>query len=408
MQPEIEFQTVQSTQEFVAADGTVRVLRSVSEVESVREFWSAIPGSRDSDINIFLLEGLRNKSEAAQPLVLVLYRGGKPAVLMAGKIARREFAFRVGYFRVFKRMCNVLTIPYGGLRGEVSSEDCRKLVGEIIKCLKNGEADVAVFQYVSTDSVLFRFAKSEPGFLLRDHFTPFQPHRKRKLPNSVEQLYAGSSQGSKQLRRVAKKLSNEFSGQVRVDRFETVADLDRTLAVVEEIAKKTWQRKVSNIGFNIKDASLMRSFKAAAAGGHLRVYTLYLGEKPCAFWIGAVYHRIFYSDYLGYDPAYARHSPGTYLLSRIMEEFCSEGVEEIDFGFSDEEYKRRFGDILWQDATVHMFAPSFTGLTLNTMKVITALLHEAPKAFLKRAKLYDNTRMAWRKMALILTPSPKQ
>lgn len=380
-----------------SVDGTVKVLRSAPEVESVREFWSSNPGTRDSDIDIFL-DGLGSNPEALQPRVLALYRGGKPAVLLAGKVVRTELAFRVGYFRLFKRMAKVMTIPYGGLRGEASSEDCRKLVREIIKCLGDGEADVAVLQYVNADSTLCRCAKSEPKFLFRDHFTPLRPHRKRTLPPSIEKLHAESSQGGKQFRRVAKKLSNEFPGQVKVDRFGALADLDRTLAVVEEIARKTWQRKASSIGFNIKDAALLGLLKKQAEGGHLRVYTLYLGGKPCAFWIGAVYQRTFISDFLGYDPDYSRLSPGTYLLSQIMEELCSQGVEEIDFGFSDEEYKKRFGNVLWQDTTVHLFAPSPMGLTLSAMKMITALLNETARAVLKRTNLYQNAKMAWRKI----------
>ena len=403
-QTQLKIQVALAAQEPGAVDGSVRILRSAAEVEAVREFWSSSPGTRDSDIDIFL-GGLHNGSEDLQPRVLVLYRGGEPVVLMAGKISRRKFTFRIGYFRLFNPMVNVMTIPYGGLRGQASSEDCRKLVQEIIKCLKRGEADVAVLQYVDADSTLFRSAKSEPKFLLCDHFTPRRPHRKRTLPSSIEQLYVESSQGGKQFRRVAKKLSNEFSGQVRVDRFEALADLDRTLSVVEEIAKKTWQRNASSIGFNIKDAPLLEALKTEAEGGHLRIYTLHLGGIPVAFWIGAVYQRTFFSDFLGYDPDYARFSPGTYLLSQMMEEFCAQGVEDIDFGFSDEEYKRRFGNVLWQDTTVHVFAPSPMGLALSSMRMITALVNEGARALLKRTNLYQNAKVAWRKMAIVISPS---
>jgi len=382
-----------------AVDGDVRILRSVSEIESVREFWSTSPGTRDSDIDIFFLGRGQDNTDTAQPRVLALYRAGRPVALIAGKIVRREFTFRLGYFRLFKRMANVLTIPYGGLRGEASPDDCRKIVCEITKCLRNGEADVALIQYVDADSPLFRCAKTEPKFLFRDHFTPLRPHRKRTLPRSIDLLYAESSQGSKQFRRVAKKLSHEFPGQVRVERFEAPGDLRRTLTVVEEIAQKTWQRKASTIGFNIKDTMLLEVLKTEAEGGHLRVYTLYLAEKPCAFWIGAVYQQTFFSDFLGYDPEYARYSPGTYLLSQIMEELCSQGVEEIDFGFSDEEYKKRFGNVVWQDTNVHVYAPSLEGLMLSAMRMITVLPNEAARAFLKRTNLYQKAKSVWRKLA---------
>ena len=377
----------------------VRILRSEAEIESVREFWSSTPETRDSDFDIFFLERHRNRSETLHPLVLALYSGGTPSALLIGKIVRREFVFRIGYFRLGRVMANVLTIPYGGLRGDGSEENCSKFVREIQACLKNGEADVALFQYVAADSALFRCAKRQPDILSRDHVTPLRPHRKRKLPASADKIYAGSSQGGKQFRRVANMLANEFAGEIRVDRLRTADDLDRTLAVVEEVAKKTWQRKISSIGFNPNDTTLMDVLKTEADGGHLRVYTLYLRDKPCAFWIGVVYQRTFISDFLGYDPDFADYSPGTYLLSQMMEDFCSEGVEEIDFGFSDEEYKKRFGNVMWQDTNVHIFAQTMTGITLNAMRTLTVLPQEAARTFLKRTNLYQKAKSAWRKLA---------
>jgi|SRR5665213_446174 len=398
-QTQADIQASLTVQDFDAVDGVVRILRSAAEIETVHRFWSSTPGTRDSDIDIFFPEDQRRDPAVLQPRVLVLLRNGNPVALLIGKIVRREFVFRVGYFRLGKVMANVLTIPYGGLRGEESPENCKRFLREIQACLKLGEADVALFQYVNADSALFRCAKREPNFLSRDYFTPLRPHRKRQLPPSIDKLYVGVAQGGKQFRRVANKLASEFSGEVRVDRFENVADLDRTLAVVEEIAHKTWQRKISNIGFNPRDNSLMDVLKTEARGGHLRVYTLYLRGTPCAFWIGAVYQNTFISDFLGYDPDFANYSPGTFLLSQMMEDFCSQGVQEIDFGFSDEEYKRRFGNVMWQDANVHVFAPTWRGLTLSVMRMITVIPHEAARTFLKWTDLYQKAKRIWRKLA---------
>jgi hypothetical protein len=384
--------------DFGVLDGAVRILRNAAEIEAVRDFWSSTRATRDSDIDVFFPEGQRENPDVLLPRVLVLHRNDKPVALLIGKIVRREFVFRVGYFRLGKVVANVLTIPYGGLRGEESKENCAVFLGAIQSCLQKGEADVALFQYVQADSAMFRCVTREPNSFSRDHFTPLRPHRKRRLPPHADELYAGATHGGKQLRRVSNKLKTEFSGEIRVDRFESVADLDRTLDVVEGIAKKTWQRKISAIGFNLEDASLMDLLRVEARGGHLRVYTLYLRGTPCAFWIGAVYQRTFISDFLGYDPNFADYSPGTYLLSQMMEDFCSQGVEEIDFGFSDEEYKRRFGNVVWEDASVHVFAPNWRGLRLNLMRMITVVPHEAARTFLKRTDLYQKAKKIWRKI----------
>ena len=107
-----------------------------------------------------------------------------------------------------------------------------------------------------------------------------------------------------------------------------MADLDRTLQVVERVAEKTRQRKLSR-GFNT-DAPLLEFFKTQAENGWLRVYTLYLGEEPCALWIGSVYQDSFFSDFLGYDPDYTRYSPGMYLLYQVLLRVC--GVIQNVYG----------------------------------------------------------------------------
>jgi len=386
-----------ATSESGSGSGSVRILRSVEEVQSLREFWCSCSGTLDSDIDVFL--PVRERiPENLRPHVLVLYRAGMPVALLAGRIVRTRFAFRLGWFDLFRPLVNVLTIPCGGLRGQASLENCQELVRAVVKCLKSGEADLAFLARVDADSALFRCVKSEPGFLLRDHFTPLRPHRKRELAGSVDKLHAELSHHErKRFRQIAKKLSGAFPGQVRVERFGSLADLDRTLEAVEEIAKKTWQRTMGR-GFNM-DVSLLETFRRQAERGWLRIWILNLSDKPCAFWIGALYRRTFYNEYIGYDPDYANYSLGTYLFSRIMEEFCSEGVEAIDFGFSDEEYKERFGNVMWRESDLHVFAPRLMGLSLSAMKSITVLLHEPARAFLERTNLIQRVKKIWRKMA---------
>jgi hypothetical protein len=382
-----------TTRETGEHGATVKILRTAEEVESLREFWSSCPGTLDSDIDSFLSTPAPI-TESLRLRVFVLYRGGKPLALMAGTIARQRFVFRIGWLRIFKPLVNVLTI-HGGLRGDAASENCQELVGMILKCLKNREAHLALLPHVEADSVLFRCVKSQPGFFLRDHFTPLRPHYKRELPDSVEKLYTSLSYNSRSIfRRIAKRLSHEFPGQVRVDRFEAITDLDRTLAVVEEIAKKTWQRAMGG-GFHL---DRLEACRMQAERGWLRVYTLYLADKPCGFWIGTLYQRTFFTDYTGYDPDYASHSLGIYLLSRMMEELCSEGVEAIDFSIGEEEYKKRFGNVMWRETDLHIFAPSLIGLSLSATKTITGLLHESTKGFLERTSLIPKAKMVWRKV----------
>ncbi|MGA9143896.1 MAG: GNAT family N-acetyltransferase [Candidatus Acidiferrales bacterium] len=397
MQVALKHKTDCGTPEGACGNQVVRILRSTEEVERVREFWSSCPGTLESDIDVFLAIPT-GTAESPRPCVPVLYRGGEPAALLAGKIVQTKFAFRLGWLSVFRPQVNVLTIR-GGLRGDASLENCRELVRATMACLKDGDASVAFFAHVDPESVFFRYLKAEPGFLFRDHITPIRQHRLRVLPDNVKQMYAELSSNERRgFHRISKKLLEEFHRQVRVDRFDGLLGLDHTLEVVEEIAKKSWQRTMGR-GFSM-DPSLLQTFGTLAQKGWLRVYILFLAEKPCAFWIGARYRGKFYTEYTGYDLAYNSYSPGRHLLSQIMEDCCLEGIEAIDFGSSDEEYKKRFGNVMQPETNLRLFAPSPLGFTLSVRSTITAFLHELTRAFLKRSNLIQRTKQVWRRVSV--------
>ena len=337
----------------------VRTVQSLQEIEALRSVWSSWPGNRDSDVHSFLTF-LRSNPETVRPYVLVLFRGREPDAILVGSIIQRKVAYKIGYFSFWKPTARVMTFSYGGLRGNACLENCTSFVNRIMMSLKDREADLALLDHVDADSPLYACAKRMPDFLLRDHLSPVRPHWIRELPNSVGQLYASLSNSQKKhFRYTAKKLRADFSGRVRIGQFKDLSDLDWVLQDVEEIAKKTWQRQFG-MGFNTSTG--VREFlKTEAQMGWLRVYVLYLADKPCAFWIGAVYQQTFYSDFTGYDPEFTRYSPGLYLLAQMLEEFCSNGVGVFDFGFTDDWYKKRFGNRSRREATVHLFAPTAKG-----------------------------------------------
>jgi CelD/BcsL family acetyltransferase involved in cellulose biosynthesis len=82
----------------------------------------------------------------------------------------------------------------------------------------------------------------------------------------------------------------------------------------------------------------------------------------------------------------------------MMEEFCAEGVEAIDFGPSEEEYKKRFGNVVWLQADVHLFPPHLKGLVLSSMESIAVLLREPARAFLERTSLIQTVKKVWRRV----------
>jgi hypothetical protein len=375
----------------------VGVLRTLPEIEKIRGQWESWPGNRDSDIDVFLTV-CRSSPNVLRPHVLVLFRNGRPSSMLVGRIVDGRFPLKVGYFNLFKPQARAILFSYGGLRGDACPESCAALTREIIKSLVAGEADFALLDHVDIESDLFRYVRHLPGFFFRDHLPSVQHRWIMDLPGSVEALYEHLSYNQRShFRKTVRRLQRSFPGQVRLRCLHRAADLDAILWDVEEIAKKTYQRRLG-VGFNnnpVQTAFL----RFEAEMGWLRTYLVYLGDKPCAYWIGAVYQQRFCSDFTGYDPDYTHHAVGTYILSQMLEELCGEGVRAVDFGWTDSAYKERICNIMKREATLYMFAPTPKGISLSAMRALTSIVHEPLRTLLERMNLIQNAKRVWRKVA---------
>ena len=336
----------------------------MEEVEAIRDVWTSWRWNPNADID-FYLQVLRLRPEIARPHVLVLHRDDAPVAMLIGRLVMSKVEARLGYASLLGTQARTLTFIQGGQAGDMSAENSGLLISEIIRLLRNGEADLADFRFVRTDSPLYQALAQHPGFLMRDRFPQTQPHWKLILPNKVGELYGRfTSKGRKNLRWQAKKLMEEFSGKIMC--FRHPEELDRMFQDVEAVASKTYHRGLG-VGF-VDNAEMRERMQLEAKQGRLRAHVLYLADKPGAFWIGNMCGGRFFSDFLGYDDRWAKYSPGTFLMTKVLEEMCAEHVEEVDFGLGDADYKRRFGNCSWEDASINIFAPSLKGLRINAFR----------------------------------------
>ena len=71
---------------------------------------------------------------------------------------------------------------------------------------------------------------------------------------------------------------------------------------------------------------------------------LYAGSEPVAISLDLQAGHILAGWIIGYDPEYARYSPGALMQVAQIEESRRRGVEIIDFGYGDTAQKREFGN----------------------------------------------------------------
>jgi hypothetical protein len=380
----------------------VRVFKSSEQLEELRPIWTFWQQHPNADMDVYL-SVIRSLPGVIRPHVLVLYRDGSPRAMLVGRLELGLVETRVGYLTVFKSHARMMTFIHGGQLGSTSPQDAELLVREVLSLLKSGEADAAFFSHFDTESSIYHCAVKLPGFLTRDHVPNIAIHRKIVLPESVQQFY-GSFTGKTRstLKRKTKKLNEYFGSSVQVRCFRKTKEINEMLRDVEEIAKKTYQR---GLGVGFKDDFGMRErLRLAAERCWLRAYVLYLNGIPAAFWMGVLYKGTFHSDYLGYDPEYGKHSPGMYLIGKVIEDLCSEHdenrAEAIDFGLGDAQYKEVLGNVEWRDGALFIFAPTFTAVARNVVRTAFALSNWAARRIVRMTGSATKIRRLWRDSAI--------
>jgi hypothetical protein len=377
-----------------ASVASVRVVRSLAEVEEIREIWSGWPSHRDSDID-FCLNFSWARADVIRPHVIVVYRDGQPQAMLVGRLENTRMASKIGYLRLPGIPSRVLLFSYGGLLGDSSAENCHEITGSITDSLREGEADMAVLDHPLVGSFLHEGVLRASGFATRDHLPKLALHHVMKLPADMKDVYPALSANHRaDLKRKAKKVMADHQGNVKVYCYREPGELEAAIPEIERIAQKTYQR---GLGVGFQDSEeIRRRLRLCANKGWLRIYVLNLGDTPCAFWIGTLYHGSFCSDYLAFDPRFGTYSPGTFLLMKVLEEFCATGVREVDFGFGEGRYKEQFGNSPSMEASVFIFAPRAKGVLLNAMRTSTGLAENLARKIVERTNLLPRIKKLWR------------
>jgi hypothetical protein len=379
-----------------ASELKVCVLRSVGELGELREVWNSWPGNRDSEFESFL-SFVNSNQETVRPHVLLVSRNGRPDSILVGRIDRGHIDCRLGYLHLRPR-ARIMRFVYGALRGNQSRENCQILLNSVLRSLSEKEADVAYMNYLREDSHLCELASKGPGLLNRDYIRARQPHFATSLPTTTDEFYKRLSSGARwQAKSRNKKILKDFGDKVSVRCFQNPSEVEELIRDVEEVARKSYQRGLG-VGF-ADGAETRKHLLLKAEHGWLRAYVLYLGGEPTAFWMGDVNESIFGSDHLGYDPAFAKYSPGMYLILRVIEGFCDERqnrITGIDFATGHARYKEILSTEVWQEVSVYIFASTIKGVALNFARTLIGGMDIALKRALVRTNLLEKVKKAWR------------
>ena len=377
----------------------IRVLRTRAEIESLREFWNSCSPSRDADLDFYLFI-VALYPEALRPHVVVLYEADVPKVLLAGRLDEGRVPVKAGYVSLSVPKMRILRFVHGGCLGDVCDATAKLLVGSIIDSLAASEADAGMLEHIDPSSPLARYACSMPSWVCSDHLIYPEFHRIRDVSGKTGAFLTCLSGNERyQHRKRARRLAEDFRS-CSIELFSTPDEVDRLMRDTESVAKKSYQR---GLGVGFSETPIIRSrLEFEAQKGWLRAYVLYLDDQPSAFWIGSLRNRVFLSDYLAFDPAYAKYGPGLYLIVKVIEELCGDPhagsvlVERIDFGIGDASYKERLSNRHYQESPVYIFGPSIKAVWVNALRSTVGLMNRLAKGLMGMTPLAGRIKRIWR------------
>lgn len=144
------------------------------------------------------------------------------------------------------------------------------------------------------------------------------------------------------LRRKAKKLAGEAGGYI-VTEHRTPAEIEAFLAAALPLSAKTYQARLLDAGLP-DSPEARRAVLEAAEAERMRAFLLHAGGQAVAYLALPVEGETLVYAHLGYDPAFARLSPGTVLQMDALERlFAEQRFRWFDFTEGDGAHKALFG-----------------------------------------------------------------
>lgn len=164
------------------------------------------------------------------------------------------------------------------------------------------------------------------------------------------------------LQRRLKHLRRDFI--FRFERAETEQQRAEFLAALIDLHRRRWHEKGASEAFATPD---ILSFhhdvsRLALERGWLRLFVLWLNDRPAAALYGFQRNRRFYFYQSGLDPEYSRYSVGLVTMGLAIQSALEEGAEEYDLLHGNESYKSLWASETREIRKLELYPPSATGI----------------------------------------------
>lgn len=201
-----------------------------------------------------------------------------------------------------------------------------------------------------------------PGFIAGGR-QDYRRHYIDMEPGFAAYMARFSGKTRSTLRRKAKKLAEEAGGYA-VTEHRSPAEIEAFLAAALPLSARTYQARLLDAGLpDTPDAR--RTMLEAAEDNRMRGFLLHAGGEAIAYLSLPVSGATLVYAHLGYDPVWARLSPGTVLQMDALERLFGEArYRWFDFTEGEGAHKAMFGTHSAECSSLLLLEPTLANRTL--------------------------------------------
>jgi len=245
------------------------------------------------------------------------------------------------------------------------------------------------------DGILIRSApivKTLPKFSLLGKVLRYVPaqYNRYYIDLSIgheKYLQKFSSKSRSTLKRKVRKFERHCDGQLEWHEYTTPAKLEIFYRLARQISVKTYQERLLNVGLPY-EKNYLSQMKALAAEDQLRAYILFCREDPVSYLFCPAQDGILFYAHLGYDPAYAKLSPGIVLHWLVFDKLLHEKKFKIfDFTEGAGEHKKIFATHSVHCADLYFLRPTLKNFIRVGAHITWEALFEALGCLLDRLRV---------------------
>jgi CelD/BcsL family acetyltransferase involved in cellulose biosynthesis len=140
-------------------------------------------------------------------------------------------------------------------------------------------------------------------------------------------------------------------GEIRLEVYRTPEELETYFQLARELSRRTYQERLFESGLPETEEFRHTALDLARRDA-VRAFLLFDKDKPVAYLYTPAPDGFLVYDYVGYDPAYASHSPGTVLQYLAFEQLYAEQKFPLYYwGYGYSQTKKIFstGEVLGAD-----------------------------------------------------------